>query len=597
MTPFVAATLAAAIVLALGLGLARVLRSRAAALRHAILAAAVVAALVMPVVKLVSPQLPVIRWHEPAAVSSGLSVSSGASGGSATGRVYATPRSIPWVIVFGAIWATGAIGIGTGLVTSLVRLSRIKSRCAPVEGRWRELTDELARQRGLRRRVAVLQSDSPYLLVTSGVLKAGIILPAGASAWPEDRRRSVLRHELAHIARHDAAIQMAGELLRLFQWINPLVWIVCRRLRDESEYACDDAVLRDGIDATEYARHLLEVAKNFSGRDAAWASAPGIVHPSTLERRIVAMLQHQQNRTALSGRDWLAVVLVALGVSVPIGAAGVAPTDPPTTPLQSRDIRLAGETPPGNAVAPSPAAPSVAGTAASHTSSVRRSAQARGSIVATLVDQLGGTLPGVTVIIDNATAGIHTMVLTDPAGRFSADNIPAGQYDLRASLPGFKTLSTQVTLNAGDTLDQRITLPLGVLQETVAVACSAPRIAEVRRLVAVIRSSIFPVVSAQEQAVPVRVGGNVRVPMKLTDVKPLCPSTVPDGETHVRLTGHIGTDGRINDATLTDPAIPPPADLVDRAVQAVGQWIFTPALLDGQPIAVEIAVDVIFKRA
>ena len=37
--------------------------------------------------------------------------------------------------------------------------------------------------------------------------------------------------------------------------------IACRRLRQESEYACDDAVLRAGVEATDYATHLFDVAQ------------------------------------------------------------------------------------------------------------------------------------------------------------------------------------------------------------------------------------------------------------------------------------------------------------------------------------------------
>ena len=73
-----------------------------------------------------------------------------------------------------------------------------------------------------------------------------------------DRRalRIVLRHELAHIRRGDWVVQIAGEILRTAYWFNPLVWIACARLRQESEQACDDEVLTSDVDGPDYATHL-----------------------------------------------------------------------------------------------------------------------------------------------------------------------------------------------------------------------------------------------------------------------------------------------------------------------------------------------------
>ena len=54
-------------------------------------------------------------------------------------------------------------------------------------------------------------------------------LPSEALAWPEERIRIVLGHELAHARRRDWLVQIAADLLRAVYWFNPLVWIVCRR--------------------------------------------------------------------------------------------------------------------------------------------------------------------------------------------------------------------------------------------------------------------------------------------------------------------------------------------------------------------------------
>ena len=143
------------------------------------------------------------------------------------------------------------------LLVGFGRLTWLASRAEPLRhGAWRDLAQDIARQYGLRRPVVLLQSDHPTLLVTWGWLRPKVILPAGARDWTADRVRVVLCHELAHIRRGDWAAQMTAELLRSVYWFNPLIWIASRRLRRESEQACDDEVLNLGIDGPEYARHL-----------------------------------------------------------------------------------------------------------------------------------------------------------------------------------------------------------------------------------------------------------------------------------------------------------------------------------------------------
>ena len=57
---------------------------------------------------------------------------------------------------------------------------------------------------------------------------------------------------------------MVAEIARAGYWFNPVIWIACRRLRQESEQATDDMVLHAGIDGSDYAAHLLDLARAFS---------------------------------------------------------------------------------------------------------------------------------------------------------------------------------------------------------------------------------------------------------------------------------------------------------------------------------------------
>ena len=133
-------------------------------------------------------------------------------------------------------------------------------------GRWHDLAEEISRGYGLRRPVTLLQSSHPSLLVTWGLARPKVILPSAADAWTDERARVVLSHELAHIRRGDWIVQLSAELLRAFYWFNPLLWVACRRLRLESEHACDDEVMSRGVEGTDYATHLIELARALNQR-------------------------------------------------------------------------------------------------------------------------------------------------------------------------------------------------------------------------------------------------------------------------------------------------------------------------------------------
>ena len=299
MTVLLASAIDATVVIAIALLLIAAMKGRSAALRHSVLAAGIAAAAMSPVLELVVPQVPLLEWNATTTVvSSGVTLTSNLVTQGPEGWTVSPSQQpfVSWPSLLLIVWAAGATCLLAGLVTGLVRLARLIARCVPVsDGPWRSIANELTRAAGLRRRVEILQSTEPSLLITCGVLRPKIILPAGAASWTEDRQRIVLAHELEHVRRGDGAMQLAAELLRAVHWFNPLMALACRRLRQESEYACDDAVLNDGVEATEYATHLLGVARHV-GRARAWVSAPAIAHPSTLERRISSMLNHERDR-------------------------------------------------------------------------------------------------------------------------------------------------------------------------------------------------------------------------------------------------------------------------------------------------------------
>jgi hypothetical protein len=75
---------------------------------------------------------------------------------------------------------------------------------------------------------------------------------------------------------------------------------------------------------------------------------------------------------------------------------------------------------------------------------------------------------------------------------------------------------------------------------------------------------------------------------------------VPADGTMVRLVARVGVDGFMNEVrqiTGDTTYAPAPPEFVESALEAVRQWGYTPTLLNGTPIEVNITVHVLYRRA
>ena len=66
-------------------------------------------------------------------------------------------------------------------------------------------------------------------------------------------------------------------------WWNPLAWTAWREFLKERERATDDLVLGAGTVATDYASHLLEIARTMQARPASAAAGVAMARRSQLE--------------------------------------------------------------------------------------------------------------------------------------------------------------------------------------------------------------------------------------------------------------------------------------------------------------------------
>lgn len=391
MIGLLSATTRASAILLVALGLVWLLRTRAASLRHAVLAIAMACAAMAPALGAFLPSwTPRVAWADIAHRASAtmavatpiptmpgddmLSAAPSRVGAArASVRERATPPpatpsararswNLPRILEIG--YAIGALAAFATLIAGLLRLTWLSARAEPVRSdRWARHAALVARAYGLRQHVRLRQSRDAALLATWGVVGPHVLLPAGSDQWPDARIRAVLFHELAHVRRHDWIVQVLASALRAVYWFNPLVWLACSRLRHESERACDDCVVSHGVDAREYADHLLTLARMFNGRHAASLPALPMARPSSLRTRVAAILDPAANHARATRGSIAGATAILLLTTTPIAAFHVAaPPVPravsalPIRPEATHFTRLDASTTPA---APAAAAPTL----------------------------------------------------------------------------------------------------------------------------------------------------------------------------------------------------------------------------------------------
>jgi hypothetical protein len=336
-------------------------------------------------------------------------------------------------------------------------------------------------------------------------------------------------------------MHVASELLRAAYWFNPLVWIACRRLRLESEQACDDAVLGLGVEGPEYATHLLDLARAFKQSRTTAFPAPAMARPSSLERRVRAMLNTHLVRTPLTRAAGFAIAIALVAVTIPL--AGLVASAQSTT----------------------------------------------ASFSGSLIDAVGRILPDTTLTLTNAQTQEKRDVTSDQAGYFAVAGLPGGDYMLNTRKPGFEKLQGRLTLEAGQNLVRNVALQVGALDETINVKATpgVPTAPPTRRTA---RTPSQPEYDPCSQS---SVGGCIVPPTKMVDARPIYPAKQRDAGVSgkVEIDARLGTDGFMKDFRLTAPADP---DFVNAVLDALHYWQFTQTRLDGVPVEVTIHVSVSF---
>jgi len=201
----------------------------------------------------------------------------------------------------------------------------------------------------------------------------------------------ILIHEAEHLKQKHSWDLLFIELFCIFQWFNPIVWMVGRAVRETHEYLADQGVLRQGTIRTSYQAVLLEHTLG--------VPVFGLSHyfnNSISKKRIIMM----KKQSSPNFRKWR--VLFILPVILLLSAAFTKPVQEIKTQLSGSLIRIQNES------------------------------VIKGKIFA---DKTGKPLPGASVIVMSTTTG----TVSDSNGEFSLE-LDKAKVQLVISYVGYKTL-------------------------------------------------------------------------------------------------------------------------------------------------------------
>ena len=481
----------------------------------------------------------------------------------------ATSRSseMSVAMIAGLVLAAGTVLRLTWLGAGLIRLRRLRRRAAQ-EPRF-EGGDDLQRTLGTAADVRF----SPGLAhpVTFGSRDPVVLLPESLRGQPREIQSAVVAHELIHVQRRDWAWLIAEEIAMCFAWFHPAAWWLASRIQLTREEVVDElAVLLTGR-RKAYVEALLAFSDSMSVvPTAAFAKRRHLFRRIALvskedvmsSRRIVASCAVMA--FVVSGGSWYAASAFPLRANA--GASLQLPTGP--GPLERRAHAVTPENPvPRRIHFEEPLIPNIAETASGKVmlkitlDDAGTVAEARPTQITVKDKEFAIDIGGENLAaqIDRHTSSLSPQVAASARRTMTAlldaaiTSVKGWRYDPPAQAP----LTFAVTIRYGDAPEQMIFAPA-------------------------------PPPGGQG----LRVGGEIKPPVKLVDVRPVYPAAAREAgiEGVVILEVKIGVDGGVETARVLK-SIPV---LDEAALDAVKQWKFEPTLLNGQPTSITMTTTINF---
>jgi TonB family protein len=434
------------------------------------------------------------------------------------------------VILLGIAIRLAWIGLG------MLRLRRMRRRATDRAFGFGDL------QQAIGAAAPILWSSEVRHPVTFGLIEPVVLLPIALKAADLPAQRAVVAHELHHVRRRDWGWVVAEELVRSVFWFHPAVWWLVSRVQLARETVVDEL----SILATNARRTYLDTLLAFAD-DTGLASSPAFSARRHLFHRVMLLSKEgQMSSSRVAGASCVLVLALGLGTWEAVHAF----------PLYGsrQDQR-----PPRDPLTPE----------AHHRLAQQLWQKANADTTLTPEEKL-----------DTIRKGIAA---EDRALAMNPDFVPSITYKnifLRMQAGMTEDAEQRQTLirQADELRDKAKALQPAAPAGSMAFVAAPPPAPEFQALL--------------DQLKPMRVGGNIKTPVKTRDVKPAYPPIAQSArvqgvvivEAIIDATGKVAASRVLRSIPLLDEA----------ALASVNQWEFTPPLMNGEPVPLVMTVTVNF---
>jgi len=231
--------------------------------------------------------------------------------------VTSTPAPAPslYPIFLTAIWLAGFTGIATYWLLHGMRARRsIRLGTQPISEAVNRRMSIASSRMGLRRRPPCLSITSEFGPGVLGIFSPVILLPRGLEDILEPAEyEAVAIHEIVHWQRRDNLWGALQSLLVSLLWFNPVMWLLSRILRIETEKSCDERVLAITDSPEIYAFGIAKTVRQALG--LAPSGFAGMATAPVIERieNILAPRRPAGHELAASAAVTAGLLLVAFG--------------------------------------------------------------------------------------------------------------------------------------------------------------------------------------------------------------------------------------------------------------------------------------------